>query len=152
MTEEPASGFVPYLSVHNAQAAIDFYSQVFGIEPRLCLKLPDGRIMHCEFRIGATRLFLSDELPEHGGTPSPKTTGNTTIAIHAYVENCDKTIQLMKELGATVTMEPADMFWGERFARAIDPFGHVWGIATLKTEMEPAEIEEAARRMLAELD
>ncbi len=42
--------FVPYLSVNDAEAAVSFYSRVFGIEPAHLLHMPDGRVMHCEFR------------------------------------------------------------------------------------------------------
>ena len=84
--------YVPYLSVNDAEKAVTFYSQVFSTKPWLLLNMPDGRVMHCEFRIGNNRFFLSDELPEHGGTPSPTTLGGTTVAIHLYVADCDKLV------------------------------------------------------------
>jgi len=136
--------FVPYLSVTDATAAVEFYSRVFEIEPSHLLKMPDGRVMHCEFRVGGGRFFLSEELPEHGGTPSPGSLGATTVAIHLYVEDCDAMVARMKSDGAVVLMDPMDMFWGERFARVRDPFGHEWGVTTRLREMTPAEIEAAA--------
>ena len=139
--------FVPYLSVTNATEAVAFYSRVFETEPSLLLNMPDGRVMHCEFRIGDARFFLSEELPEHGGTPSPKSLGATTVAIHLYVDDCDAMLARMKEHGATVLMEPEDMFWGERFARARDPFGHEWGITTHLRDMTPTEIKTEAAKL-----
>lgn len=53
----------------------------------------------------------------------------------------------MKSNGATIVMDPADMFWGERFARVRDPFGHEWGITTRVREMTPSEIEAAAAKL-----
>ena len=50
----------------------------------------------------------------------------------------------MTNNGAEVLMESADMFWGERFARVRDPFGHEWGITTRLRDMTPAEIQAAA--------
>lgn len=141
---------IPYLSVHSAREAIAFYSKMFGTEPYLLLDMPDGRIMHCEYRIGDVRFFLSDELPEHGGTASAKSIGSTPVAIHLYVDDCDAMVTGMRDQGAEVLMEPTDMFWGERFARVRDPFGHEWGIATLQNEMDPREIEETVRKMFAE--
>ena len=99
--------FVPYLSVTNAAEAVGFYTRVFGGEPVHRLDMPDGRVMHCEFRYGDARIFLSEELPDHGGTPSPATQGATTVAIHLYVDDCDALVALMKENGASVLMEPA---------------------------------------------
>lgn len=142
--------FVPYLSVRGAEAAVRFYAAVFGVEPYVKLPMPDGRLMHCEFRIGQARFYLSEELPEHGGTPSPQQMGATTVAIHMYVMDCDAVVKKMVEGGATVLMEPTDMFWGERFARVRDPFGHEWGIATVTREMEPAEIQAAAQELFDE--
>ncbi len=139
--------FVPYLSVIDAKEAVAFYSRVFETEPVLLLNMPDGRIMHCEFRIGIARFFLSEELPEHGGTPSPTSLDATTVAIHLYVDDCDAMVAQMKGNGAKVVMEPRDMFWGERFARVRDPFGHEWGITTPLHDMTPAEIQAAAAKL-----
>ena len=139
--------FVPYLSVTDAKEAVAFYSRVFGTDPLFVLNMPDGRVMHCEFRVGAARFFLSEELPEHGGTPSPASLGATTVAIHLYVDDCDAMVARMKSNGAKVVMEPTDMFWGERFARVRDPFGHEWGIATHLHDMTPAEIQAAAAKL-----
>ena len=107
--------------------------------------------MHCEFRVGDVRFFLSEELPEHGGTPSPASLGATTVAIHLYVDDCDAMLARMKSCGATVLMEPADMFWGERFARVRDPFGHEWGITTRLRDMTPNEIKAAAAKLFEDM-
>ncbi|MCA9091289.1 MAG: VOC family protein [Planctomycetaceae bacterium] len=143
--------FVPYLSITDAAGAVAFYSDVFGVAPHLLLNMPDGRVMHCEFRIGSSRFFISEELPEHGGTPSPARLHATTVAIHLYVDDCDSMVATMAKHGSTVLMEPTDMFWGERFARVRDPFGHEWGIATQTREMSPEEIRSAASKMFAEM-
>ena len=143
--------FVPYLSISDTTKAVAFYTNIFGVAPYLLLKMPDGRIMHCEFRIGLSRFFLSEELPEHGGTPSPTSLGATSVAIHLYVDNCDEMVETMKDNGSTVLMEPTDVFWGERFARVRDPFGHEWGITTQLREMSPDEIQVAAKQMFAEM-
>lgn len=142
---------VPYLSIAGAGDAIKFYRQVFDVEPFVRLAMPDGRVMHCEFRIGNARFFVSDELPEHGGTPSPQKLGATTVAIHLYVDDCDELVKTMQQNGSEVLMQPMDMFWGERFARVRDPFGHEWGIATLLREMNAKEIESAANAIFAEM-
>jgi len=147
----PTHEFVPYLSVKDGKKAVAFYSDVFETPPRLRLDMPDGRVMHCEYRIGDARFFLSDELPEHGGTPSPASLGATSVAIHLYVDDCDAMVARMKANGAEVLMDPTDVFWGERFARVRDPFGHEWGIATLLQAMPPAEIEALAAKMFEEM-
>lgn len=141
----------PYLSIADAAKAIGFYTEVFGVEPVHRLDMPDGSVMHCEFGIGNARFFLSEELPEHGGNPSPSRLGATSVAMHLIVDDCDAVINTMKDNGATVLMEPEDMFWGERFGKVRDPFGHEWGIATKLREMSPDEIAAAARQMFEEM-
>ena len=141
--------FVPYLSIEDAESAVEFYSRVFGVAPHLLLNMPDGRVMHCEFRIGGARFFLSEELPEHGGTPSPKRLGATSVAIHLYVDDCDAMVKTMENNGSDVLMVPTDMFWGERFSRVRDPFGHEWGVTTKVREMTSGEIQAAAAQMFA---
>lgn len=151
MSSSTPCEFVPYLSITDAKKAVAFYSRIFGIVPHLLLNMPDGRVMHCEFRIGNTRFFLSEELPEHGGTPSPTRLGATSVAIHLYVDDCDAMVETMANNDSTVLMPPTDMFWGERFARVRDPFGHEWGIATQLRDMVPGEIQAAATQMFAEM-
>lgn len=142
--------FIPYLSITDAGKAVDFYSRIFATEPYVKLDMPDGRVMHCEYRIGGARFFLSEELPEHGGTPSPTRLGATSVAIHLYVDDCDALVETMANNGSSILMEPTDMFWGERFARVRDPFGHEWGIATKLQEMTPTEIQAAASKLFDE--
>ena len=141
--------FIPYLSLAHAGEALRFYCDVFEVEPSQVLRMPDGRIMHAELRIGGARLFLSEELPEHGGTPSPTSMGSTTVAIHVYVDDCDRLAARMRDHGAEVLMEPTDMFWGERFARVRDPFGHLWGVTTHTRDMTVEEIRAAAAELFA---
>ena len=102
--------FVPYLSITNAAEAVDFYTRVFGTEPALRLDMPAGRVMHCEFRVGGAQFFMSEEIPEHGGTPSPASLKATTVAIHLYVDDCDAMVATMKTNGAEILMDPVDMF------------------------------------------
>lgn len=143
------SSLVPYLSVTDAEKAIEFYSKAFNVEPTSRLTMPDGRVMHCEFQAGDARFYVSEELPEHGGTPSPATLKATTVAMHLYVADCDATTTSMTDNGAELLMAPADMFWGERFARVRDPFGHEWGIATVLQKFTAEEIQIAANKMFA---
>ena len=143
----PIQEFVPYLSVTNANDAVAFYSNVFETTPALLLNMPDGRVMHCEFRFGGARFLLSEELREHGGTPSPMSLGGTTVAIHLYVDDCDAMVAQMSNNGAEVLLAPTDVFWGERFARVRDPFGHEWGITTRLHDMTPDEIKAAAAKV-----
>jgi uncharacterized glyoxalase superfamily protein PhnB len=54
----------------------------------------------------------------------------------------DATYALAVESGATGLMPPADMFWGDRFAKVRDPFGHQWSLATHKEDLTPEQVHE----------
>jgi PhnB protein len=48
-----------------------------------------------------------------------------------------------------VTMQAADMMWGDRVADIRDPFGHCWSVATHMRDVSPSEVETAFRAALA---
>jgi PhnB protein len=48
--------------------------------------------------------------------------------------------------GATVAMPVADAFWGDRYGKIIDPFGHHWSIATHVKDLSLDEIKAAAAK------
>ena len=104
---------------------------------------PDGKgVMHAELKIGDSMLFLADEFP---GMPSASLQkfGGTTVSIHLYVENVDAWFDRAVAAGAKVAMPLTNMFWGDRFCKVSDPFGHEWSIAQ---HIEDVTGEECARR------
>jgi uncharacterized glyoxalase superfamily protein PhnB len=66
-----------------------------------------------------------------------------------YVEDVDAVVKRAVDAGATVTMEVADQFWGDRFGTVTDPFGHVWSIATHVEDLTPEEIAERSKAAMA---
>ena len=66
-----------------------------------------------------------------------------------YAEDVDAVVEKAVDAGATVTMEVADQFWGDRFGTVTDPFGHVWSIATHVEDLTPEEIEERGKAAMA---
>ncbi len=111
---------------------------------------PDGgRVMHATLKIGGSEIMLSDEFPEHGGSRGPDMVGSTTVTIHLQVPNADKAFARAIGAGATAIMPPADMFWGDRFGKLRDPFGHEWSIAHHLRDVSPAEMAAAARKAFA---
>lgn len=134
----------PALTVDNAAAAIDFYARAFGAQELYRMSSPDGRgIWHAELQIGDSRLMLGDEFPDMADACSPKNVGNTTGSLHLYVEDADALFQRAVEAGATPTMPMSNTFWGDRYGKVMDPFGHIWG---LSTHVEDVSEEEMARR------
>jgi PhnB protein len=138
----------PSLIVDPASEAIDFYKRAFGATERGIMNGPDGKVAHAELQIGDSVLMLSDPFPMQNAK-SPKELGGTTVSIFMYVEDVDAVYKQAIDAGANSTMEPDDMFWGDRFGALIDPFGHAWAIATHIEDIPPEEMEERGRAAMA---
>jgi len=139
-----------YLTIENAAEAIDYYKDVFGAKERIRMEAPDGKIGHAELEIGDSLLMLSDAFP--GATSRPPTElGGTTAGAFMYVEDVDGVVKRAVESGATITMDIADQFWGDRFGTITDPFGHSWSIATHVEDVPPEEMAERAKAAMAEM-
>jgi len=136
----------PYLVVSNGEHAIEFYKKAFGAVEQYRMPAPDGRLMHASLTINGSTVMLSDEFPEHGGNRGPDMVGSTTVSIHLHVPSADKAFERAVAAGATVIMPLADMFWGDRFGKLRDPFGHEWSIAHHVRDVPPAEIAAAAKK------
>ena len=140
----------PFLTVRNAVRAIEFYKQAFGAQERGVAKGPDGKVMHAEVKIGDSVIMLSDEFPEFGSL-SPQSIGGSPMGLHIYIENVDAAFDRAVKAGAQVEMPVADQFWGDRYGKLKDPFGHKWSIATHKRDMSPEEIEEAQNDFMKQM-
>ena len=141
----------PYLTVRGADLAITFYKNAFVAEELMRMPGPDGKsFMHAEIKIADSRIFLSEEFPEMG-CRSPQSLGGTAGSLHLYVEDVDAAFKRAVAAGAQVKMPVADMFWGDRFGKLIDPFGHEWGITTHKEDRTPEEIRERANVFFAQM-
>lgn len=118
---------VPYLAVHDAQAAIEWYIDALGArmhdDP---IVMPDGRIGHAELELAGATIYLSDDHPEID-VVGPIGRGGTTVTLHLSVDSADDTVGDAVRLGATLEREPADQPYG-RTGVIRDPFGHRWMI------------------------
>jgi uncharacterized glyoxalase superfamily protein PhnB len=49
-----------------------------------------------------------------------------TSIFPSRLTDVDTAVARAEVVGATVILEPDDMFWGARYGQVRDPFGHVW--------------------------
>jgi PhnB protein len=135
----------PALTCKNAARAIEFYKAVFGATVNARMDGPGGMIMHAELQIGDSRIFLGDECPGMAEAPDPQIPAiKTGSAIFMYTEDVDSVVKRATEAGSRLDMPVEDMFWGDRYGKFTDPFGHNWAVATHVEEVAP---EEMKRRM-----
>jgi PhnB protein len=140
----------PYLAVDDAAKAIEYYKKAFGAKERGRMDAPGGGIAHAELEIGDSVVMLSDPFPQ-ASTKPPKELGGTSASVFMYVEDVDAVVKQAVDAGATVLMEVADQFWGDRFGTVQDPFGHTWSVATHVEDLTPEEIAERGKAAMAEL-
>lgn len=129
----------PYLIIQGAAKAIEFYKQAFGATELMRLDAPGGTIGHAEIKIGESIIMLADEHPEMGYR-GPQALGGTPVCLMLYVEDSDAMFALAIAAGGTVQKPIQDQFYGDRSGQLVDPFGHVWTIASHKEDLTPAEI------------
>jgi uncharacterized glyoxalase superfamily protein PhnB len=134
----------PHITVNDGNKAIDFYKKAFGAKEVYRMPGPGGKIMHAEIQIGDSMIMLNDEFPEMGGTRSAKSIGESSVTLHVYVPDVDKVFNQAVASGATATMPVSEMFWGDRYGKLRDPFGHNWSIATHKEDVSPEDVMKRA--------
>jgi len=133
----------PHLVCAGAADAIEFYKKAFNAVEEARLPGPQGRIMHAMIRIEGSAVMLVDEMPEWGAL-SPKSLKGSPVTIHLYVKDTDAFVARAVAAGAKVTMPVAEAFWGDRYGKIEDPFGHHWSVGT---HIRDVSMEEAQRAM-----
>ena len=136
----------PHLVCAGAAQAIEFYKKAFGALEEARLPGPNGRLMHAMVRIGGSAVMLVDEMPEWGAL-GPKALKGSPVTIHLYVEDADAFFARAVQAGAKVTMPLEDAFWGDRYGKLEDPFGHHWSVATHVRDVGAAEMQQALQKM-----
>jgi len=141
----------PHLVVDGAAEAIEFYKRAFGAQEKGREVGPDGKsIMHADIRIGDSAVFLSDIFPNMDTQP-PRKAGTTTVTLHLYVPNADEVFNRAVKAGAKPTMPLMDAFWGDRYGKITDPFGHVWAIAQHIEDLTREEMDKRGREFFAQM-
>ena len=136
----------PHLVCAGAANAIEFYKKAFGATEEARLPGPGGKIMHALIRIGGAAIMLADEMPEWGAL-GPKALKGSPVTIHLYVSDVDAFVARAVKAGAKVTMPVDDMFWGDRYGKLEDPFGHHWSVGTHVRDVSPEEMQQAMKQM-----
>ena len=136
----------PYLVIKGAAAALDFYKTVFGAAEIMRMPGPGGMVMHAEIKIGDSMIMLADEFPDMGFR-GPQSLGGSPVGINLYFPDVDARFALALKSGATEKRPVQNQFYGDRSGTIVDPFGHVWTIATHVEDVAP---EEMNRRFEAE--
>lgn len=136
----------PYLIVKGAARAIEFYKQAFGASEIMRFPGPNNTIAHAEIRIRDSVVMLADGA---GGNEfrDPHSLGASPVGLMIYVPEVDKTFKNAVSLGAKESRPVVDQFYGDRSGTLIDPFGHVWTVATHVEDVSEQEMQKRMAEM-----
>lgn len=139
-----------YLIVDDAEKAIEFYQKAFGAKSTVCMRMPDGSVMHAEVTIGNSTVMLSGENPDWGAK-SAKTLGGSPVSLMIYCEDADSMFDQAVAAGCGSVSPVEDAFWGDRMGKVEDPFGIQWSIATHKEDVPEDQMEQRMHEWLASM-
>lgn len=139
-------GLLPFLTVDGAVRAIEFYRTAFAAVEISRSCVPDGRVIYAELQIASTTILLADAFPERGSNPAPTMLGGTTVTLHIRTADPDGLFHRAVAAGATPLIPVQDMFWGQRFRKVLDPFGHRWALCTPLRPVDPEELATEFRK------
>ncbi len=135
----------PYLVIDGAARAIEFYKNAFGAKEVSRQPMPNGMLMHAMIKVGDSLIMMSDEFPG-SDSKAPTSAGATTFNLHIYSKDVDKLWNQAINAGAKPTMPLDNQFWGERYGKLQDPFGHIWSVSMV---VKMSEAEKEAKRQAA---
>lgn len=139
------------LVVPDVDKALEFYSRAFGVQTGGCMRSPDGKsTLHGEIRWGDSTIMLGPENPDWG-TKSPLTLGGSPVSMHVYVTDADSAFLRAVQAGCEIVYPMEDTFWGDRYGKVKDPFGHMWGLGNRREALSEVEIERRGHEWLRKM-
>ena len=137
----------PYLTVRDAERALDFYKRAFGARERVRMPMPDGKIAHAELQIGNSTTMLGVECAEHG----KRVAGNARRfpGRSGLVRGeCGRHIQTRRGCGSFCERAGPRQVLGRPGGSVTDPFGHRWMLLTHIEDVSPVEIKSGWQKPL----
>ena len=101
-------------------------------------------------RSGASFIFLTDEIPKMNCL-SPLTLKGSSVTLFINVADVDKVFNQAVAAGAKAIMPPTNMFWGDRYCKVTDPFGHEWALTAHLEDVSPADLPRLAQEAMMKM-
>jgi PhnB protein len=132
-------------------SAIAFYQEAMAAELLLKHTLPDGTLIGGDLRIGDSIITVAGANPRRdaesrlGGPRSPHALGTTATILDLYVADVDTTMKRALDVGAALRNPIENTPTGDRVGAFIDPFGHIWSLATAIEEVAASDVPARQR-------
>ena len=139
-------GLSSAVSYQDPKAAYRWLEAAFGFEPLFVLLDGDGNLAHSEMSYGDSVVMVGSEWSDDHKSPR-SVGGRNTQSVHVQLaegEDIDAHCAHARAAGATIVMEPATQFYGDRTYRARDPEGHIWTFGVTVQKMTPEQWDKAS--------
>ena len=116
------------LTVKDLQKSLAWYQNVIGFSVDQKHER-DGVLRAVSVRTGTVRMLLN---VDDGGRGWDRVKGEGFAFQITTAQDIDEVAKGIKARGGALATEPADMPWGVRMFRLVDPDGYRWGVSTPK--------------------
>eukprot|EP01023_Acetabularia_acetabulum_P034701 TRINITY_DN325_c0_g2_i1.p2 TRINITY_DN325_c0_g2~~TRINITY_DN325_c0_g2_i1.p2 ORF type:complete len:257 (-),score=47.73 TRINITY_DN325_c0_g2_i1:157-927(-) len=125
-------GAVCYFQTSDCDKHAEWLVRVFEGKMGTKWRGKDDKVMHTCLDINGGQIFMGDNLEFAGWIPedSTKPVKRGQISF-VTLKNVDKFWKNALDAGAKNVEELADQFWGMRFGMFEDPWGYIWGVASV---------------------
>jgi uncharacterized glyoxalase superfamily protein PhnB len=141
ITSRDGIGLTIFVPHGRQQEAAAFYLVAFGAtSPRHWINPRTGEVTGLDITVGRATFTVCGANPKREADPSlpgpcaAPASGRGSTIFQLCVDDVDTTVKIATAAGATVRTAPQDADWGDRVATIIDPFGHIWALATINRE------------------
>ena len=133
------------MSFRNADAMIAWLSEIGFVEHATYRSETDPSVVeHAEWLWPGGGGLMFGSLRDDGAV-----TNVGGSAAYLVTEDPDAVFDRAVKAGAKVVMPLADMFWGDRYGKLVDPFGHHWSIAEHLEDLTPEQMKERMAAAMA---
>jgi len=124
----------PYITVHDAQKAMDFYVNVFGFKKKEILReATSNRILYAIISYNDFDIMMGPDVAfsgRSGSLPPYLTQTHSPVIFYVYVDDVDLMYENLVNSGIEIINPIQDVFWGDRMFKCVDPEGYYWDFAT----------------------
>jgi PhnB protein len=113
----------PWLTVSDAQKAVDFYAAAFGAVEVYRLEGDDGKVAVAQLAVDGAAFWVQED-----SEASPEALGSGSVRMILSVEDPDSAFAQAIAAGAT-QVAPVSDGYGWRTGRVTDPFGYDWELS-----------------------
>ena len=117
----------PWLSVSDAQKAVDFYTAAFGVVEIYRLEGDDGKVAVAQLSVDGAAFWVQEDSESGSGH------GSTSVRMILSVEDPNSAYDRAVAAGA-IEVSPVSEEYGWRTGRITDPFGYDWELSRQLTE------------------